>query len=844
MIHDEDRPSMPSKTPGPSAVRPARPRRRKALTRSSFVLGVAFFCVTPAVLMSIGLDLSTPVFSVSPVGDAIEVQAALKSALLATNLQAMLGWGASFAAITFCILAAARYRVGRDPVFPILGSAFLSASVLEAIPNFVWLADSGVSVMFADSQAALTWIYLRGVSASVLAIGVLLSVWSVSRARVGMSCAGLAGVGLLAMSLMFAVSADLLDPLGSWVALGQKMVPVATVEKGTAALHLGVALFLYPRFWRRQRDVLASALVLAVVPQLAADGYLMASRELMDSFFNSARMLTGLAYVLPLGGLLLEILSAFRQHEDQAHRLSEQSARFRAQAEDLDQARMRAEEASRAKSEFLANMSHEIRTPLTAIVGYAELLVRPRRESADREAWIKGLRRGSNHLLSLVNDILDLSKIEAGKMGVSKTAQSPVHIVRQVVQLMRPQAREKMLNLSFELTGNLPREIDTDEVRLRQILVNLVSNAIKFTDVGGVTIRMRVRRPSPPLAVLEISVEDTGIGIPEEKLSAVFAPFTQVAEGTREGTGLGLDISIRMAQLLGGDLSVQSTEGEGSTFFLSLNLGPMSELDLTDPAELNRRSELVPSEQNAGVEDVRFDGLSVLVVDDGRDNQRILRFLLEEAGAQVGLAENGREAIDLIAASGKRYDLVLMDVQMPVMDGYEATEKLREMGFEAPIIAVTAYALARDLERVLAVGCDDFVTKPLIPADLLRTVERWLPPRETVRDAGSLGSTTELAENERFRPLLEKFQAGLSDRVSAMESARAEGDETTLLRLFHQLKGSAGSYGYPHISELARACEDSLRDGSGLEVLNSDWTRLVEALHEAREEAAELDPVT
>ena len=265
---------------------------------------------------------------------------------------------------------------------------------------------------------------------------------------------------------------------------------------------------------------------------------------------------------------------------------------FKAQAQDLDQARRRAEEASRAKGEFLANMSHEIRTPLTAIVGYAELLARPRKDIPDREAWARGLRRGSNHLLAMVNDILDLSKIEAGKMGVSKRPQSPVLIVRQVVQLMLPQAKEKMLSLSFELVGKLPRRVETDEVRLRQILVNLVSNAIKFTDHGGITIKMKVRRLVSSSAELEISVQDTGVGIPEEKLSAVFAPFTQVSEDNREGTGLGLDISIRMAQLLGGELSVQSREGEGSTFFLRLAMGSLDKVELAEPSELNRDAEL------------------------------------------------------------------------------------------------------------------------------------------------------------------------------------------------------------------------------------------------------------
>ena len=199
---------------------------------------------------------------------------------------------------------------------------------------------------------------------------------------------------------------------------------------------------------------------------------------------------------------------------------------------------------------------------------------------------MKGLRRGSDHLLALVNDILDLSKIEAGKMQVSLSPQSPLQVLRQVVQLMRPQAKEKMLYLSLELSGNLPRTIVTDEVRLRQILVNLVGNAVKFTDTGGITIKMRMRKLGKSSSTLEISVKDTGIGIPEDRLAEIFSPFTQASDQPHQGTGLGLDISMRMAELLDGKLSVQSTPGKGSTFSLGLDIGAATDRDMVEPSEL------------------------------------------------------------------------------------------------------------------------------------------------------------------------------------------------------------------------------------------------------------------
>ena len=799
-------------------------------------------CVGPAFVQALGVDLSSSIVVWPPTAgfDAESIQVALNETILVTHLQSMLGWITSFAGIGFFALASARYRVGRDPLFPILGAGFLAAGLLQASPNLVWLADGGSSWASADLHASATWIYVRMSTALLLLVSAAFAVWPAAHRHASIGSMGILFVGAVSLGSIVSMSLDptrVVHQEANVSAIASGFFPTTLA---TVAMHVGMALIFLRIFLRRRPDALSACLFLAVIPLLGSDIYLMSSQRAMDSFFNSARILTSIAFSLPLYGLLLEVVSTFRQYGDQARRLSKQSAMFKAQAQDLDRARRRAEEASRAKGEFLANMSHEIRTPLTAIVGYAELLARPQQDLSEREAWSRGLRRGSNHLLAMVNDILDLSKIEAGKMGVSKRSQSPVLVVRQVVQLMLPQAKEKMLALSFELAGRLPRQVETDEVRLRQILVNLVSNAIKFTDHGSITIKMRMRRSEDASGVLEISVKDTGVGIPEEKLSAVFAPFTQVSEDHREGTGLGLDISIRMAQLLGGELSVQSREGEGSTFFLRLDLGPWDQLDLVEPSELNRDAEISSFEDRSEVDERLFEGRRLLVVDDGRDNQRIIRFLLEEAGGEVDIAENGQEALDRVAASDSPYDLILMDVQMPVMDGYEATEALRKRGFEAPIIAVTAYALSRDLSRAMAAGCNDFVTKPLVPAQLIRKVEHWLG---SPGDSGAVGvevpspGMARLVDDERFRPILMKFLNGLPDRMKAIEEALAGEDQETLLTLVHQLKGSAGSYGFPRISELARECQDQLRDQMSQEDLLPSVSGLLRELEKAIEKA-------
>lgn len=805
---------------------------------------LALVCAIPVLILPLGVDLSSSMVDWSPneAVDSHALQVALSKTILVTHLQSMLGWITSFSGIGFFALASARYRVGRDPLFPVIGAGFLAAGLLQVSPNFVWLADGGSSWASADMQASATWIYVRLSTALLLAVGGLFALWPAAHRHVMIGTTGILSVAVLSLFLVASISFDLssmeypsADPGGA-----SSFLP-ATLA--TAGLHLLLAFFFGSIFLRRRPDALSACLFLSVIPLLAADFYLMASSQVMDSFFNSARVLTTLAFLIPLYGLLLEVVSTFRQYGDQARRLSKQSAMFKAQAQDLDQARRRAEEASRAKGEFLANMSHEIRTPLTAIVGYSELLARPQRDLSEREAWARGLRRGSNHLLAMVNDILDLSKIEAGKMGVSKRAQSPVLVVRQVVQLMLPQAKEKMLSLSFQLAGKLPRQVETDEVRLRQILVNLVSNAIKFTDHGGVTIKMRVRRSEDASGVLEISVQDTGIGIPEENLSAVFSPFTQVSDDHREGTGLGLDISIRMAQLLGGELSVQSREGKGSTFFLRLDLGPWEKLDLVEPSELNRDAELLSFDDRMEVDAKLFEGRHLLVVDDGRDNQRIIQFLLEEAGARVDIAENGQEALDRATRASHQYDLILMDVQMPVMDGYEATGQLRKLGFQCPIIAVTAYALSRDLKRAMESGCNDFITKPLVPAQLIRKVEHWLSPRTRSFEPPAVEPETEsprisqMMNDKRFRPILLKFLAGLPERIKAIETARVGGHDEDLLTLVHQLKGSAGSYGFPRISELARECQDGLREQVSREVWLPKLMELTQELDRVSQES-------
>ncbi len=385
----------------------------------------------------------------------------------------------------------------------------------------------------------------------------------------------------------------------------------------------------------------------------------------------------------------------------------------------LEVARADAEAASRAKSEFLANMSHEIRTPMTAILGYADLLCeegdRPL-EPEHRTDIVTTIRRNGEHLMSIINDILDLSKIEAGKLAVEARSASPADIVRGVVATLQPRAMDKGLPLSLRLES-LPDGIATDPTRLRQILINLVGNAIKFTRRGEVRITARCITSAAGLR-LQVDVADTGIGIAPEHLSSLFAPFAQADSSMSRrfgGTGLGLAISRRLAQSLGGDISVRSEVGKGSTFTLDVAAPPAPSLSAPVP-----HAHAGPAPRSTA---------RILLAEDGEDNRRLFLHHLRSAGYTVDSVENGREAVERVLAStadGRGFDLVLMDMQMPDMDGYAATRELRSRACRLPIVALTAHAMTGDRERCLAAGCDDYISKPVDKAKLLEACSHWI----------------------------------------------------------------------------------------------------------------------
>ncbi len=373
-----------------------------------------------------------------------------------------------------------------------------------------------------------------------------------------------------------------------------------------------------------------------------------------------------------------------------------------------------AEIATQAKSRFLANMSHEIRTPLGSILGFADLANDSSLTESKRADFISIIKRSGEHLLELINDILDLSKIEAGHLKLDFSDYPWQSIFKEVIELLRPKAAAKGIELNFHIKGEIPNLLRTDLNRLRQILMNVVGNAIKFTEKGSVTVECKLESIRAHRQ-LKISVIDTGIGMSGSDQARIFQPFQQGNSGTNRkygGTGLGLDLSRKLAQALGGDLILSASKLQrGSTFEILL------------PAHF-RKSAQNQSKTSYTTQPIHSK-LSVLLVEDAVENQLLVKYLLEKVGFTIVTAGNGREGVRK-ALSGN-YDVVLMDIQMPDMDGYEATRILRAQGYKTPIVALTAHAMNEECQRAMSMGFSDYLTKPIVRDRLIETLNKFSP---------------------------------------------------------------------------------------------------------------------
>ncbi len=412
--------------------------------------------------------------------------------------------------------------------------------------------------------------------------------------------------------------------------------------------------------------------------------------------------------------------------------LEQSNLRLEQAIEETKRMALEAEAANLAKSEFLANMSHEIRTPMTAILGYLDVIHESCPHQCDFGAeglqdCIDTVRRNGDLLLRIINDVLDISKIEAGRLQIERIACSPVHLLADVQSLMAVRADAKRLPLHIGFEGRIPETIRSDPTRIQQVLMNLVGNAIKFTETGEVRVTGRLLTSDSSEPRMCFEVRDTGIGMTREQVARLYQPFMQAdASTTRRfgGTGLGLAISRRLAVLLGGDIEVESTHGQGSTFKVTFATGDLSGVGMLDDVSLSTDNAKSVADRNTDSK-TSLDGLSVLLVEDGPDNQRLIAAFIRKAGADVEVADNGQVGSDMALDAlhnGRPFDVILMDMQMPVMDGYEATRRLRRADYTGPIVALTAHAMEQDRQKCLDAGCDDHATKPVNRKQLIQTV--------------------------------------------------------------------------------------------------------------------------
>jgi PAS domain S-box-containing protein len=534
----------------------------------------------------------------------------------------------------------------------------------------------------------------------------------------------------------------------------------------------------------------------------------------------------------------------WKANERLEQRVRERTAELEATNKFLERANCLAESANRAKSEFLANMSHEIRTPMTAILGFCDLLAFPNVSQSEQREFVEEIQRNGKALLKLIGDILDLSKIEAEKLTLEKTEYHLRQIIDDVMPVVWIQAEQKKLAVNVDYRFPLPETIHTDPVRLCQILLNLTSNAVKFTAQGSLCLTIRCLREADGLAKMQFVVSDTGIGIPADRIGGLFQPFMQVdgsASRRYGGTGLGLAISKRLAKALGGEIEVASELGKGSAFTLTIDPGSLDGVRMLQSPQAIVAAGVEPLPN--GPEPLLRGRL--LLVEDDPSIQRIVRQLLKKMGLEVTVAGNGQLACDLAEkskAEGMPYDLILMDIQMPKMNGYETTQWFHQHGWQVPIVALTAHTMVGDREKCLAAGCDDYIAKPIDVARLRHVLASYLGQKTASADQMSDGekAATKSVDFSKNGPSAadmatrtdETFAAGLPTLVEIIKNALFERDFRRLAEMARQIEGAA-AHGFFRIADAACVVHQQATEEQDLERLQTTVGELVELCNRA-----------
>ncbi|VAW57789.1 BarA sensory histidine kinase (= VarS = GacS) [hydrothermal vent metagenome] len=461
----------------------------------------------------------------------------------------------------------------------------------------------------------------------------------------------------------------------------------------------------------------------------------------------------------------------------------------------IQQQRSIAEQANKSKSHFLANMSHEIRTPLTAIIGFSESMLDANRNPIEHHKTVKTIVRNGKHLLQLINDILDVSKIEAGQLQIERIDTDPLAVLNEVESIVGAQAREKGLHFNVNVQFPIPETFKSDPVRLKQILINLCCNAIKFTETGSVTINTNYR---PQENIFSFTVIDTGIGMTEKAITKIFSAFTQAdASTTRKfgGSGLGLTISRQLAKKMNGKIKCISKPNQGSQFFLELHMETNISTHLIYEHNYNEKDMV----QSFNPNQTPKLSCNILLAEDSPDNQKLISMYVNRTGANITIVENGKQAIEKTLIID--FDLILMDMQMPVMDGITAVTYLRETGYDKPIIMLSANTLKSDLDHAAKIGVDEYIVKPINLNYFYQVLINYAPTQKKALEYQSNLEPPEIADG--MQKLIQKFILSLPEKIKLLNTAYRSLDWGNLTTISHNLKGTGGSFGFHEITNIA-----------------------------------------